>query len=106
MAIEQRQSARKVLHVKAVLAMDGLAPLTARSVDIGGNGMCLVASAPLKVGSRGQIDFAVYIDGVVRPVSARAQVSYCIISRDEFKIGFQFLHIGISGMSTLARFLG
>ena len=102
---EQRQSPRKVLKVKAVLAMEGMAPVTGRTFDVGGNGVSVTTANPLKVGQSGQVTFELFIDGKATVIATRSKVSHCIFSNGEFKIGFQFVNLDLSAMAVLAKFL-
>ncbi len=102
---EQRQAQRKVLKVKAVVVPEGGSKITARTVDVGSNGVCVAAPDPLKVGSTAELSFEIFFDGKSTPVHTRSKVTYCILSSAEFKIGFQFIHIDLSAMSLLAKFL-
>ena len=45
------------------------------------------------------------VDGKLVTISARAKVMYCIISNNEFKVGFQFLNLELTAMTALARFM-
>ncbi|MES2129522.1 MAG: PilZ domain-containing protein [Pseudomonadota bacterium] len=105
MSSEQRVSQRRPLKVKAMLAMEGAAPMTARTVDIGTSGVCLTVDSPLQVGQVGQVGFELYFDGKATVVNARAKVAYCIFSGGEFKIGLSFVNLGIDAVSTIAKYL-
>jgi hypothetical protein len=102
---EKRQSTRKVLKVKATLSMEGTAPVTARTVDIGANGMCVAATQPLTVGQSGQVSFELFFEGKASIINVRSKVMYCIFSNGEFKVGFQFLNLGLASMTLLAKFM-
>lgn len=102
---EQRQSARKVLKVKAVVAMEGMAPATGRTLDVSSDGVSVTTANPLKAGQSGQVSFELFIDGKATVIATRSKVSYCIFSNGEFKIGFQFINLDLSAMAVLARFL-
>lgn len=102
---DQRHSARKILKTRALLALEGEAPFTGRTVDVSDNGVSITVSHPLLVGQAGKVSFDILIDGKPTPISARAKVMYCIFSHDEFKVGFQFLNLELSAMTALARFL-
>lgn len=102
---DQRKSARKILKVKAIVVMEGQAPLLARTSDIGANGVSITMPHPLQAGQPGQLKFDLLVEGQLVAVQARARVMYCIFSGGEFKVGFQFLHLDLAAMSQLARFL-
>jgi c-di-GMP-binding flagellar brake protein YcgR len=100
-----RQSARKIVKVKAVVAMEGLDRMPARTMDISANGVSLTVQNPLPVGQSGQVAFDLLVEGKLTPISARSKVIYCIFGGGEFKVGFQFLNLELSAMTQLSRFL-
>ncbi|WP_082439535.1 MULTISPECIES: PilZ domain-containing protein [unclassified Massilia] len=102
---DQRQSARKIVKVKAVIAMEGQAPMPGRTSDIGSNGVSIAVAHPLQVGQTGQVGFDLLVEGKLASIMARAKVIYCIFSGGEFKAGFQFLNLDLSAMAQLSRFL-
>lgn len=102
---EQRKSARKILKVRALLAMDGQAPRQVRTVDVAANGVSVTVAEPVAAGQLGQVGFDLLVDGRTAPVAGRVKVAYCIFSNDEFKIGLQFLNLDVNGMNQLQRFL-
>ena len=102
---EQRTAPRKVLKTRAVVAFEGIAPLTARTVDVGGNGVCLSCPQPLPAGRECELSFDLFLDGKVSTVKTRSKALYCIFSNGEYKIGFQFLNLDLAAMTLLARFM-
>jgi c-di-GMP-binding flagellar brake protein YcgR len=102
---EQRKTARKVLKTKALLALEGGAPVAGRTADIGANGVSVSVPHPLAVGQAVQLSFDLSVDGQITTIKARARALYCIFSNGEFKIGFQFLNLELAAMTALARFL-
>ena len=105
MAIEQRTSARKILKVRAVLALEGQAPVQGRTSDIGTNGVSMTVPHPLQTGQTGQVGIDLLVDGQPFGLHARVKVMYCIFSSGEFKAGFQFMNLDLNSMSQLSRFL-
>lgn len=102
---EQRQTVRKVLKVKAVLAMQDAPPVTVRTVDVAASGVCITAPAPVPMGAAGKVSFDLYHDGKNSAIAAKVKATYCIFSNGEFKIGFQFTNLELSAMSALAKYL-
>ncbi len=88
-----------------MLAMEGEAPILGKTTDVGANGVSISVPAPLIVGQAGQVTFDLMVDGKFTTISARAKALYCIFSNGEFKIGFQFLHLELSAVTALARYL-
>lgn len=105
MAIDQRTSARKILKVRAVLALEGQPPVLVRTGDISASGVSLTVPHPLQTGQAGQVAFDLLVDGNSFPLRARVKVMYCIVSSGEFKAGFQFVSLDVNTMSQLSRFL-
>ena len=105
MTLDQRQSARKILKVRAVLAMEGQAPVPGRTSDIGANGVSITVPHPLQTGQTGQVGFDLLVDGTPYPLLARVKVMYCIFSNGEFKAGLQFMNLDLTAMSQVSRFL-
>ncbi|MFL6656597.1 MAG: PilZ domain-containing protein [Massilia sp.] len=102
---EQRQSTRKVLKVKALLMMEGAETVLGRTVDVAGDGVCLLLGNSLKPGTIGTVRFEIFHEGKATSITARSRVQYCILSSGEYKIGFQFVNLELSAMASLARFL-
>ena len=102
---DQRTSARKILKVRAVLAMEGQAPVQGRTSDIGANGISITVPNPLQTGQTGQVAFDLLVDGTPFPLRARVKVMYCIFSNGEFKAGIQFMNLDLAAMSKVSRFL-
>lgn len=102
---EQRQALRKQLKVKCVLTPEGQGAIQARTVDIAANGMCVTSPVPLPSHATAELDFELFFEGKANPFHIRAKASYCILSGNEFKVGFQFVNVPLSGMTMLARFL-
>ncbi|MDQ1920189.1 PilZ domain-containing protein [Massilia pseudoviolaceinigra] len=102
---EQRQSQRKVLKVRAHVVVDGFAPVAVRTVDISSSGMCIVSPDPIQEGANALLRFDLSVDGNVTAIEVRSRASYCILSHGDFKVGFNFLNLSLSGMTQLAKFM-
>jgi len=85
--------------------MEGEAPASGRTSDLGANGVSISLPDPLMVGQTGVVSFDLLVDGKLVPISARAKALYCIFSSGEFKVGFQFLNLELGAMTAVARFL-
>ena len=105
MVSDQRSTPRKILKVKAVVAMDGAAPMPARTSDIGPNGVSITVPHPLQTGQTGQVHFDLLVDGKAFPLHARCKVMYCLLSHGEFKAGFQFMNLELNAMTQISRFM-
>lgn len=105
MLVEQRQAGRKVLKVKAVVAMEGSNPIPARTMDVAASGMCVALDQPLSVGQAGQIAFSMYFDGQAHMLNVRGRVSYCIFGGGEFKVGFQFTNLPMDAAGTISKYI-
>lgn len=103
---DQRQSKRKILKVKAVLAIEGAQrSLAGRTVDLSGEGVSLIVPDAVTPGTHGLVRFEIFHDGKATPISARARVQYCILSNGEYKVGLQFVNLELSAMAAVSRFL-
>lgn len=102
---ELRSSKRKVLKVKALLAMEGEDTIMARTADVGGDGLCLLVGKALKTGAVGMVRFEIFQDGKVKSIAVTARVQYCILSSGEYKVGFRFVNLQLSAMASLAQYL-
>lgn len=87
------------------MTFDGAAPLVARTVDVGSNGMCLSYPQPMPAGLECELSFDLFLDGKVSTVKTRSKALYCIFSSGDYKIGFQFLNLELAAMTMLAKFL-
>lgn len=105
MFTEQRKSARKVLKVRALLALDGAETVIGRTVDVSADGVSLTLPAPLQSGQACQVSFDLFVDGKLATIKTRSKALYCVLSNGEFKVGFQFINLDLSAMTVLARFL-
>ena len=102
---ELRTTKRKVLKVKALLAMEGEDTITARTADVGGDGLCLMVGRAVKHGAIGLVRFEIFQDGRVKSIAVKAAVQYCILSNGEYKVGFRFVNLELSAMASLAQYL-
>jgi hypothetical protein len=102
---EQRTSPRKILKTRAIVTFDGAAPLVARTVDVGGNGVCISYPEPIPPGRACELSFDLFMEGKASSIKTRSKASYCIFSNGEYKIGFQFVNLDLSAMTLLAKFL-
>ena len=102
---EQRQSRRKILKVKATLTLEGGASMACRTMDAGGDGVCVMLPDAVRAGALGMVRFELFHDGKLTPVNARARVQYCVLTGGEYKTGFQFVNVELSAMAALSRFL-
>ena len=94
-----------MLKTRAVVTFDGAAPLTARTIDVGGSGICISYPAPMAQGQACELSFDLFLDGKVCTVKTRSKALYCIFSNGEYKIGFQFLSLELAAMTLLAKFM-
>jgi hypothetical protein len=102
---DQRNSPRKVLKTRALVVFDGAAPILCRTLDVGGNGICLTHSQPMAAGEACTLGFELFLDGKLVTIKTRSKAMYCIFSSGEYKIGFQFLNLELSAMTQLAKFM-
>lgn len=102
---EQRRSARKILKVKALVALEDGQTEVARTIDIGGDGLCLAVAHRIAPGALATVQFELFHAGQVTLISVKARAQYAILSNDEYKVGFQFVNLELSSMACISRFL-
>jgi hypothetical protein len=105
MVAEQRKTPRKILKVKALVAMNGAAPFVARTSDLGPSGVSITVPQPLQVGQAGQVGFDLLVEGKAFPLRAQVKVMYCLLSSGEFKAGFQFVNLDLNAVTQITRFM-
>ena len=105
MHTEQRQTARKVLKIRATVTLEGAAPVQGRTGDINAGGVSVNLAGPMGIGQNVGLRFDLFVDGQVVPIDTRARVQYCILSGNDFKVGFQFLNLDMAATTALSRFL-
>ncbi len=102
---EQRQSLRKILKVKALVTTEDGDTVVARTIDIGGDGMCLSVPQRIPQGAMAMVRFELFHGGKSTSISVKSRAQYAILSSDEFKVGFQFVNLELSSMASISRFL-
>jgi len=105
MLVDSRQGARKILRVKAMIVMDGVGPVPARTFDLGLAGMSLTSPNKVNVGQSGQVVFEMLVDGKPQLVNVRGKASHCIFSGNEFKLGFTFLPLDNDAAGAITKFM-
>lgn len=105
MVSDQRTTQRKVLKVKALLTLEDGETLTARTLDVGGEGLGLVTTRSVPHGAICMVQFELFHEGIVHLIAIKAVVQYCILSNGEFKVGFRYVNLALSSMAAISRFL-
>lgn len=105
MHTEQRQSQRKILKTRAMLAVEGAAPMLGRTTDLSANGVSITVPQPVATGQHVQLRFDLLVEGNLVPIHSRARTLYCILSNGEFKVGCQFLNLELGAMTAISRYL-
>lgn len=103
--VDQRQGARKILRVRAMMVMDGAAPVAARTFDLGLAGMSVTSGTKVEPNQTGQVVFEMLVDGKPQIITCRVKVSHCIFSGDEFKVGFVFQPLNPEATAALTKFM-
>ncbi|MCE3264694.1 MAG: PilZ protein [Pseudoduganella sp.] len=88
-----------------MIVMDGGAPLSARTFDLGLAGISLTSEHKVNVGATGQIVFEMLVDGKPQIVHTRGKANHCIFSGGEFKIGFVFLPLDNDAAGAITKFM-
>ena len=105
MLVDLRQGARKILRVRAMVVIDGGAPIAARTFDLSLGGMSVTTGTRVETGQAGQVVFEMLVDGKPQIITCRAKVSHCIFSGDEFKVGFAFQPLSPEAINAITKFV-
>ncbi|WBS05044.1 PilZ domain-containing protein [Pseudoduganella sp. SL102] len=105
MLVDQRQGVRKILRVRAMVVIDGAAPVPARTFDLSLGGMSVTSGSKVEPGQTGQVVFEMLVDGKPQIITCRAKVSHCIFSGNEFKVGFVFLPLNADATAAITKFM-
>lgn len=87
-----RSSPRKPLHTHGTLAV-GKSTIPFATVDIGSAGVCLVVPCHMEIGQRCHIDLTLTAKAHQYEISAIVKVTYCLNSKDGFRVGMQFVDL-------------
>lgn len=88
-----------------MLQMEGGDTQTARTLDVGTDGLSLLLDNPVPAGATGTVYFEIFHDGKLKPITARSKVQYCILSNAGFKVGFQFINLELASVTILSKYL-
>jgi hypothetical protein len=102
---EQRRTSRKIVKVKALLNIEGAETVQGRTLEVGGDGVCLQLDHALKPGALGTVQFQLFQDNDIKTITARSRVQYCILGNGGFKIGLQFVNLDLPSMAVISKFL-
>ena len=83
----------------------GAAPVAARTIDIGANGIALLLDESATPGQHGQVSFEMFLNGKENVITSRAIVMYCLFSSSGFKVGLQFSNLELSAKTAIAKFM-
>ena len=106
--MEQRQSLRKDLRVKAILALENGMKMTVRTSDVGKFGMGLTGLLrQLDVGQEVHVAFEMPVGPKVHSISVNGRVSHCMgTPGDGYKAGIQFTDLNSEVSSVLSQYVG
>lgn len=105
MVADNRGATRKVLKTKAQLSISNGQPIEARTIDIGADGVGLLLPGPVSPGQQGRVILNMFFDGKAHLVNAAVKVSYCVFSSGEFRVGFQFVGLEPTALSSISAYL-
>lgn len=105
MVVETKSIARKIVRTRAMLVLEGAAPMPARTVDISTAGATVTVGEQVKVGQRGHLSFELLLEGKPQLISARVSATHCIFSGDELKVGLHFLSPEPATVAAISRFM-
>lgn len=106
MKSEIRAYPRKIMRCQARIALRGMAPMRARTVDVSLGGLCLLVEEQLPVGQLCDVGFEAPLNGRMVRVIGSAKVVYCILSGTEgFRLGLQYVELDPNNNKTLAELM-
>lgn len=102
---ERRSGQRRPMKTKALLAVEGGAPMQVRTVDISTNGLGISAQEPLRAGVPVSVKFELYVDGHGHTIIARGLIAYSLFSGGEFKAGVTFSQLDLTAMTLISKYI-
>lgn len=103
---ERRSGVRKLVRLSALVEMEGLAPLSVRTVELSPGGAALSSPLNLKPGGRCLVRIALPAQPPQPMLAVRASVVYSVLSQrdDGFRVGIQFQSLGKAEEARLQAF--
>jgi|GEM_PF-380089 len=90
-ADEPRKTVRKVLRVRARVATPEHRIIAGKTLDICGEGMCIMLEEATRPGQVCMLAFDVFVGGSSHPIRCEAKVVYATLNAAEgFRTGFAF----------------
>ena len=103
---DKRGALRKVLRCNAKILLSSGQALSAKTVDISPDGICLLVTEQITFSQPCTISFEPLINGKMRKVTITARAVYSVFSGTEgFRIGFQFAQVDTFNMSVIDELL-
>ena len=78
------------MHTHGTLVV-GKSTVPFATVDIGPSGICLLVPSLMDIGQRCHIDLTLTAKAHQYEISAIVKVSYCVSSKEGFRVGMQFV---------------
>ncbi len=104
---QRRLAPRKILRRAATAGLPDGAAISVKTVDLGLDGVSLVASQPLTPGGKCTLTLDVPVQGKWYRLTLCARVVYCALSgADGFKLGVVFVEMSADSARVLSGFLG
>jgi c-di-GMP-binding flagellar brake protein YcgR len=101
---DRRVSPRKICRVGAFFSLHGDAPMRAKTLDLSSNGLGLLLPRALRAGTVGEVSFEIYVDGSLRQIAAKVEVSNCVFLSREVRVGCRFLSLDNGSKKALEDF--
>lgn len=103
--VDQRKGIRKVMRGRAMLMLDGTAPVHARTFDVGLGGVSLKVVDSVCAGEGGLVSFEVFVGGKLDIITTRIVVAHCVCGSEGFKVGLQFERLDESATAVIVNYL-
>ncbi len=90
---------------RAMLMLDGAAPVHARTQDVGLGGVSLSVVDSVLIEQCGLVSFQIFCGGKLDIITTRVEVVHCVCSSEGFKVGLQFGRLEEPAVAAIVNYL-
>lgn len=106
MKTEARSYPRKLMRCQARVALKGMAPLRAKTIDISLGGVSLLVPEQLPTGQVCDVGFEAPHNGKMVRVIGTARVIYCVLTgTDGYRLGLQYIQLDPANNKALTELM-
>jgi c-di-GMP-binding flagellar brake protein YcgR len=103
-APERRSGERAICRVNALLSLGSRPPIRARTLDLSSAGIGLLLPRALDIGTVGEVRFVICINGSLREVAGKVEVTNCVFLSHDVRVGCRFLQLDHASKKAMADF--